>query len=216
MDIKPSNCSEIKGELIGALERIYVNIKCSTDSEGPSTECNIENIGQATSQKCYYLSTLNCRNTSLTVTNEPKNPVICWHEGQIPLGESVSSQTVDYGLNQNTFDIVYNPGSDSLKNAPANQVKLYESNWKSFTNLTNECTVVSGKSSLTCTISEDKVPSTSIGITYTVKVINLCGFEVDPKISLIVKTTKNENEFENTENEMKNSKSSYYKISIFY
>ena len=64
---------------------------------------------------------------------------------------------------------------------------IYDSNKKIVANLTNECKVVSENSSLTCTISKDKVPSTTTGITYKVKVINPCQIEEDPKINLLVK-----------------------------
>ena len=222
MDKKPSDCTEIKG-IMNDFEANQINFECTVNSTDLSSECNLTNTGSAIDRMCYSIFELSCGENKWTVSSAVQDKYFCLNKKRVPLGTSVSDQTVDYGVeNQNTFNIVYNSNPDTLKEPPFQQVVIYDSNEKIVANLTNECKVVSENSSLTWTISKDKVPSITTGITYKVIVINPCQIEEDPKINLLVKESLTESENENmneienqNENQDQNNTSSYIKNSIF-
>lgn len=97
--------------------------------------------------------------------------------------ESDAQQTIDYSNNKNTFQIKYKKGTYST--APEKEVRIYDEQKKLITTLTNECNFISD--TYTCTVTKNKVPSTFQGKKYNVKVVNFCGEEADPKITLLVK-----------------------------
>ena len=212
----PSGCSDLKGIMVD-YDAIQIYFECAVNSTNLLSECNLTNYGQAVDRRCYSIIDFSCSDTKWMVTKTVLDKYFCFNQKQVSIGTSVSEQTVDYGVeNQNTFNIVYNSNPDTLKEPPFQQVVIYDSNDKIVANLTNECKMISENSSLTCTISKDKVPSTTTGITYKVKVINPCQVEEDPKINLLVKEslTESENMKEN-QNQDQNNISSYIKNSIF-
>lgn len=132
----------------------------------------------------------------MNIENKINTKTICLNNKHSDFDESDAQQTIDYGNNENTFQIIYNPGTYSMDAVPAKEVRIYDDKQNLITKLTNECNLHSLSATYTCKITKNKVPSTFQGNKYNVKILNLCGEEADPKIILLVRdsTAKESNE----------------------
>lgn len=129
----------------------------------------------------YRVDTALCDDSPVSLTKNDN--YYAYASKHVALGTSTAAQTVDYSKDESkTFKITYTTTSQTDK--PLKEVKLTAGTETK--TLTTECTFAS--SVLTCTPTEEKLPGSTEGVAYTVKVVNLCGYEETTGITVTVKS----------------------------
>ena len=175
-------------ELRESSQKKTITFACPFGTDNKTFTCNISETINA-SNGCYSIGTISCDNTNVDKDAKLSTKTICFNSQDLNFDVSDAQQTIDYSNKKNTFQIKYKTGTYST--APEKEVRIYDEQKKLIATLSNECNFISD--TYTCTVTKNEVPSTFQGKKYNVKVVNFCGEEADPKITLLVKdSTDNE------------------------
>ena len=177
------NCNALTGTLrvkdatAGTNDLTYTG----TPTSSPVTATIADASSKLLDNALYRVDTASCDSNPVTLTKNEN--YYAYASKHVALGTSTAAQTVDYSKDDSqTFKITYTTTSQTDK--PLKEVQLTAGTETK--KLTTECTFAS--SVLTCTPTEEKLPGSTEGIAYTVKVVNLCGYEEPTGITVTVKS----------------------------